>query len=130
MILTVDLPWILDVAREAGQDDPAPTDYGVAISAVERHKAVLTDPGASPSPRPVYDGVFVRAAALTHTLGRLRWLERSNVRVAIAVAHGYLLASGVEVKIDQTRVTALAVELRRDDCTAESITRVLKTWAT
>lgn len=26
MILTIDLPWILDVAREASHDDPAPID--------------------------------------------------------------------------------------------------------
>jgi hypothetical protein len=119
--LTIDLSWILDVVREAGQDDPAPEDYGVAIAAVERHKAALAD-------QDVYGGNFPRAAALAHTLGRLRWLERSNVRVAIAVAHGYLLSAGVPVKLDQDKVTALALELRRDSCTAASIAAILKTW--
>jgi len=91
-VLRVDLSWILEVARRAGQEEPAPEDYGVPIGAVERHRAVLAG-------QDVYHGTYARAAALTHTLGRLQWLERSNLRVAIAVAHGYLVASGVEIKL-------------------------------
>lgn len=121
MILHIDLGWILEVAELAGQDDPAPIDYGVAIAAVERHRAVVAG-------QDVYDGSIARAAALTHTLGRLPWLERSNLRVAVAVAHGYLQASGVPVKLDQERVTALAVELRRPAATASDIAAVLRTW--
>ncbi|MCP3822602.1 fic family toxin-antitoxin system, toxin component [Streptomyces sp. A3M-1-3] len=121
MILSVDLAWILDIAREAGQDDPA-VDYGVAIAAVERHKAVLV--GQS-----VYRGTYARAASLAHTLGRMRWLERSNMNVAVAAAHGYLLAAGVEVKVDRPRIAALVTELMKSDCTAHSVAAVLKTWA-
>ncbi|WP_129839990.1 fic family toxin-antitoxin system, toxin component [Streptomyces sp. RFCAC02] len=121
MSLVIDLTWILDVARRAGQDDPAPDDYGVPIAAVERHKAVLA--GQS-----VYHGAFARAAALVHTLGRLRWLERSNLRVAVAVAHGYLTASGIQAKLSQDGVTALAAELRKADCTAASVAAVLRAW--
>ena len=121
MILHVDLAWILDVAERAGQGDPAPVDYGVAIAAVERHRAVVAG-------RDVYDGPLARAAALVHTLGRLPWLERSNLRVAVAVAHGYLQASGVPAELDQDRVGALAAELRRPGATAADIIAVLKTW--
>lgn len=122
MELLVDLAWILDVARRAGQDDPAISDYGVAIAAVERHRAVLAG-------QDVYSGTFARAAALTHTLGRLHWLEASNLRVAIATAHGYLLASGIPAKLDQDRVTALANELRSESSTAQSVASVLRIWA-
>ncbi|GGO99676.1 fic family toxin-antitoxin system, toxin component [Wenjunlia tyrosinilytica] len=121
MILHVDLSWILEVARRAGQDDPAPEDYGVPIAAVERHRAVLAG-------QQVYHGNYARAAALTHTLGRMRWLERSNLRVAVAVAHGYLLAAGTEVKLSQSGVSALAAELKRPESTAASVTEVLKSW--
>ncbi|MEV8334315.1 fic family toxin-antitoxin system, toxin component [Streptomyces niveus] len=110
------------MAREAGHGDPAPEDYGVAVAAVERHRAVLADQN-------VYDGTFARAAALTHTLGRLRWLERDNIRVAIAVAHGYLLLAGVSVKLDQDKVSAVAIELRNHECSAASVREILKTWA-
>lgn len=123
MTLHVDLAWILEVARRTGETDPAPEDYGVAIAAVERHRAVLTG-------QDVYHGRFARAAALTHTLGRLKWLEHSNLRVAVAVAHGYLVASGAEVKLTQAGVTALAAELKRPDSTAVSVTDVLRTWTT
>ncbi|MFD9127087.1 fic family toxin-antitoxin system, toxin component [Kitasatospora sp. NPDC059571] len=122
MILHVDLAWILEVAERAGVGDPAPVDYGVAIAAVERHRAVVAG-------RDVYDGPYARAAALVHTLGRLPWLERSNLRVAVAVAHGYLLASGVPVKLDQERVTAVATELKRPDTTAADVAAALRTWA-
>ncbi|WP_257002013.1 fic family toxin-antitoxin system, toxin component [Streptomyces sp. WZ.A104] len=121
--LSIDLSWILDVAREAGHEDPAILDYGVAIAAVERHRAIWAE-------ITVYDGPFVRAAALAHTLGRLRWLERSNVRVAIAVAYGYLLGCDLLVKLDQPKVSALAIELRNEECTAERIAALLRTWTT
>jgi prophage maintenance system killer protein len=119
--LRVDLSWILEVARQAGQDDPAIDDYGVAIAAVERHQAVLAG-------QDVYHGVYARAAALAHTLGRMHWLERSNLRVAVAVAHGYLLASGREVKLTQEGVTALATELKKPESTAASVAAVLRSW--
>lgn len=119
----VDLAWILEVARRAGHDDPAPDDYGVPVAAVERHRAVIAG-------QDVYHGRYARAAALAHTLGRLRWLEHSNLRVAVAVAHGYLLASGVPVKLTQTGVTALAEELTRASSTAAGVAAVLRTWET
>ncbi|MEC4019347.1 fic family toxin-antitoxin system, toxin component [Streptomyces sp. H27-D2] len=122
MILHVDLSWLLEVARRAGQDDPAPEDYGVPIAAVERHQAVLAG-------QDIYHGAYARAAALAHTLGRMRWLERSNLRVAVAVAHGYLIAAGVEVKLGQAEVTALATELTSRESTAASVAEVLKTWS-
>ncbi|MFJ8944966.1 fic family toxin-antitoxin system, toxin component [Streptomyces sp. NPDC102395] len=77
MDLHIDVPWILQVAEAAGADDPAPDDYGVPVSAVARHRAELFE-------HPVYDGPYARAAALVHTLGRCRWLERSNMAVAAA----------------------------------------------
>lgn len=122
MSVNVDLAWILEVAQRAGRDDPAIDDYGVAVAAVERHRAVLVG-------QEVYDGEYARAAALAHTLGRLRWLEGSHLRVAVAVAHAYLIAAGVPAKLDQRRVSALAAELKKDDCTARTVAAVLKTWA-
>ncbi|MFR9723396.1 fic family toxin-antitoxin system, toxin component [Streptomyces sp. MS19] len=123
MSLHIDLSWVLEVARRAGQDDPAPDDYGVPIAAVERHKAVLAG-------QDVYHGAYARAAALAHTLGRLRWLERSNLRVAVAVAHGYLAASGIDTKLTQDGVTALATELKSAESTAASVATVLRAWDT
>jgi transposase-like protein len=63
-------------------------------------------------------------------IGRLLWLERSNLRVAIAVAHGYLVASGLEAKLTQSGVTALANELKKPQSTAASVAAVLHEWQT
>lgn len=122
MNLDVDLAWILEVAQRAGQNDPAIDDYGVPVAAVERHRAVLVG-------QDVYQGAYAKAAALAHSLGRMRWLERSNLRVAVAVAHAYLVASGVPAKLDQQRVTALATELKKENSTARSVAEVLRSWA-
>ncbi|WP_215456222.1 fic family toxin-antitoxin system, toxin component [Streptomyces sp. ATCC 21386] len=122
MNVDIDLAWILEVAQRAGQGDPAIDDYGVAVAAVERHRAVLVG-------QDVYQGVYAKAAALAHSLGRMRWLERSNLRVAVAVAHAYLIASGAPAKLDQRRVSALATELRKESCTAASVAEVLRSWA-
>ena len=56
--------------------------YGVPVSAVTRHRAVL-------SKQPIYDGLY----ALVHTLGRCRWLERSNLVMAAACGVMYLAGS-------------------------------------
>jgi len=121
MHLAVDLGWILAVAQRAGEGDPAPTDFGVPVAAVERHKAALLD-------QTVYDGPVARAAALAHTLGRLRWLERSNMTVAVAVTVAYLQAAGRSVKPGRDEIGALVDEIRREDCTAASIAAVLRSW--
>jgi hypothetical protein len=76
----------------------------------------------------VYDTTVARAAALAHTLGRLRWLERSNMTVAIAVTVAYLQAAGRSVKPGRDEIGALVDEVRREDCTAASIAAVLRSW--
>ncbi|WP_439680907.1 hypothetical protein [Embleya sp. MST-111070] len=50
--------------------------------------------------------------------------------MAVAVAHGYLLACGVPVKLTQAGVTALADELTRASSTAAGVAAVLETWET
>lgn len=121
MHLAVDLAWVLEVARTAGEADPAPEDFGVPVAAIARHKAALLD-------QDVYDGPYARAAALAHTLGRLRWLERSNMTVAVAAAVGYLQAAGRPVKPGRPELGALVQELRREECTVASVAAVLRAW--
>ncbi|WP_331766024.1 fic family toxin-antitoxin system, toxin component [Embleya sp. NBC_00896] len=123
MHLAVDLTWILEIARLAGEHDPSPDDFGVPLAAVERHKAILFD-------RDVYDGVHTRAAALAHTLGRLNWLEHSNMTVAVAAAVAYLQASGRPVKPGPEGISRLVDELRRDECSAQTVAALLRSWPT
>ncbi|MER6408077.1 hypothetical protein [Streptomyces viridosporus] len=123
MHLHIDVPWILQVAEAAGANDPAPDDYGVPVSAVARHRAELFG-------QPVYDGPYAKAAALVHTLGRCRWLERSNLAVAAATGVLYLEAAGITVKPAREDAVALKDLLLDPACTAGKIAALLRTWPT
>ncbi|MCQ9132008.1 fic family toxin-antitoxin system, toxin component [Streptomyces hilarionis] len=121
MELHIDVPWILQVAEAAGANDPAPDDYGVPFSAVARHKAELFE-------QPAYDGPYAKAAALVHTLGRCRWLERSNLAVAAATGVMYLEAAGIPVKPAREDAIALKDLLLDPACTAAKIAALLRAW--
>lgn len=121
MSLHVDLTWILEVAERAGHRDPAPEDLGVPLAAVARHRAELLE-------HPLYDDPHARAAALVHTLGRLRWLERSNLTVACATAAMYLTASGIPTNPTRDQLTALARELYDPRTTVGRIAELLRSW--
>lgn len=121
MDLHIDLSWILEVAERAGRADPAPDDLGVPLAAVARHQAELLG-------RPVYDGPYARAAALVHTLGRCRWLERSNLTVACAAAVMYLNAGGIPAAPTRDQLAALAHELYDPRTTTARISALLRTW--
>ncbi|MFJ8469895.1 fic family toxin-antitoxin system, toxin component [Streptomyces swartbergensis] len=123
MDLHIDVPWILQVTEAAGADDPAPDDYGVPVSAVARHRAELFE-------HPVYGGPYAKAAALVHTLGRCRWLERSNMAVAAATGVMYLEAAGISVKPGREDAIALKDLLLDPACTAGKIDALLRTWPT
>ncbi|WNO76853.1 fic family toxin-antitoxin system, toxin component [Streptomyces sp. AM8-1-1] len=123
MELHIDVPWILQVAEIAGAGDPAPDDYGVPVSAVARHRAELFE-------QPVYGGPYARAAALVHTLGRCRWLERSNLAVAAATGVMYLEAAGITVKPTRDDAIALKDLLLDPACTAKQIAALLQSWPT
>ncbi|MEJ8632639.1 MULTISPECIES: fic family toxin-antitoxin system, toxin component [Streptomyces] len=123
MELHIDVPWILQVAETAGAGDPAPDDYGVPVSAVARHRAELFE-------QPVYGGPYARAAALVHTLGRCRWLERSNLAVAAATGVMYLEATGITVKPTRDDAIALKNLLLDPPCTAKQIAALLQSWPT
>ncbi|MFE0103373.1 fic family toxin-antitoxin system, toxin component [Streptomyces sp. NPDC059009] len=123
MDLHVDVAWILQVAQIAGADDPAPDDLGVPVAACARHQAELLE-------TPVYGSAYLRAAALVHTLGRCRWLERSHLTVAAASGVMYLEAGGITVKPTRDDVVALRDLLLDDRCTAARIATLLRSWAT
>ncbi|MEV1065255.1 fic family toxin-antitoxin system, toxin component [Streptomyces sp. NPDC050263] len=121
MIVHIDESWILEVAERAGRRGPAVDDHGVPVAAVARHRAELLG-------HPVYDGPYTRAAALVHSLGRCRWLERSHLTVACAVAVMYLQAGDIPVDPTREQLTALAHALDDPRCTTEQIAALLRTW--
>ncbi|MFB7368278.1 MULTISPECIES: fic family toxin-antitoxin system, toxin component [unclassified Streptomyces] len=122
MELHIDIPWILQVAEAAGANDPAPDDYGVPVAAVARHRAEIFE-------QSVYDSPYAKAAALVHTLGRCRWLERSNMAVAAATGVMYLEAAGITVKPTRDDAIALKDLLIDPTCTVGRINALLRTWS-
>ncbi|MFE5893948.1 fic family toxin-antitoxin system, toxin component [Streptomyces sp. NPDC056462] len=86
---------------------------GLPIATVARHRGELLE-------HSVYDGPSARV----YTLGRCRWLERSNLTVAVM----YLEASNIPVNPDRRQLTALAHELNNPRCTADRIAAILRTW--
>ncbi|MFI0219981.1 fic family toxin-antitoxin system, toxin component [Streptomyces lydicus] len=121
MDLHIDETWILQVAEMAGTSDHAVDDYSVPIAACARHRGELMG-------ERVCDGPYARAAALVHTLGRCRWLERSNLAVAAATGVMYLEASGVSVKPTREDAAALRDLLLDSTCTIAKIRELLRTW--
>ncbi|WP_261384215.1 hypothetical protein [Streptomyces sp. T12] len=73
---------------------------------------------------------LLKAAALVHTLGRCRWLERSNMAVAAASGVMYLEAAGISVKPGREDAIALKDLLLDPACTAGKIAALLRTWPT
>lgn len=119
----VSLAWVLRVAEEATarHGDAQADDYGVPLAALSRAYAHALD-------TPVYGSVYARAAALCHTLGRLRWLERGNLAVAVAVTTGFLDLHGVRARPGKEEVRALHAHLQHSGCTAESVKVLLRSW--
>lgn len=64
-----------------------------------------------------------------HTLGRCRWLERSNLAVA-ATGVMYLEAAGITVKPAREDALALKGLLLDPACTAGKIATLLRGWPT
>ncbi|MER5297564.1 fic family toxin-antitoxin system, toxin component [Streptomyces pharetrae] len=112
-----------DEARALAGDVGVREAEPVPVSAVARHRAELFE-------QPVYDGPYAKAAALVHTLGRCRWLERSNLAVAAATGVMYLEAAGIAVKPAREDAIALKDLLLDPACTAGKIATLLRTWPT
>lgn len=119
----VSIAWVLRVAEEATarHGDAQVDDYGVPVAALAR--AYATALGMT-----VYGSVYARAAALCHSLGRLRWLERGNLAVAVAVTAGFLDLHGVHARPSKDDIRALHAHLQHSNCTAESVMRLLRAW--
>lgn len=120
--VSLDLSWLWEVIDSAGAK-MAPGGLGMAIAAVAGHKATALG-------QHIYDGPYARAAALAYTLGRLRWLDRANMTVAVATTVAFLEAAGRPVKPGRGELAALVAELRREESTTETVAAVLRAWLT
>ncbi|MEU6537267.1 fic family toxin-antitoxin system, toxin component [Streptomyces sp. NPDC047000] len=119
--LSIDLAWLLMLAEQRTPGDPQVTDWGALVAAVARHRAEIFDV-------PVYDTPYTRAASLLQLLIHVPALERSNALFACAVAHAYLVASGVKVAASPEQVRDLARLVKSGDASVHDIAGRLRLW--
>ncbi|MFF0560830.1 fic family toxin-antitoxin system, toxin component [Streptomyces sp. NPDC020472] len=122
MILQVDLAWLLDIAQNEIPGDPEITDWGSLEAARARHAFRVMD-------TPVYERPHHRAAALLHQLLRVPALEHSNELFALAVAAGYLHASGHSLSLTSQDAIALVEQVRAGTIDVRQIAAALKTYS-
>ncbi|MGW3308363.1 fic family toxin-antitoxin system, toxin component [Streptomyces sp. NPDC001073] len=120
MELTVDVPWLLEVARTQ-LGDPDVVDWGALEAARARHCFRVLD-------ELVYSQPHHRAASLLHSLCRVPALEHSNEFFAAAAAAGYLHASGIPVRVTAKEAADLAEQVTAGQEDVRSVANVLKTW--
>ncbi|MGW4779917.1 fic family toxin-antitoxin system, toxin component [Streptomyces filamentosus] len=120
MILQVDLTWLLDIAQNEIPGDPGITDWGALEAARARHAFRVMD-------TPVYGRPHHRAAALLHQLVRVPALEHSNELFALAVATGYLHASGHALTLSSQDAINLVDQVRAGTIDVRQIAATLKT---
>ncbi|WP_394297904.1 fic family toxin-antitoxin system, toxin component [Streptomyces globisporus] len=114
------MAWLLDIAQNEIPGDPEITDWGSLEAARARHAFRVMD-------TPVYDGPHHRAAALLHQLLRVPALEHSNELFALAVAAGYLHASGLSLTLTSQGAIALVDQVRAGTTDVRQIADALKT---
>ncbi|MFJ2399338.1 fic family toxin-antitoxin system, toxin component [Streptomyces sp. NPDC087843] len=120
MYFTVDLPWLLEVARTQ-LGDPDITDWGALAAAQARHAFDVMEEPAYPQP-------WDRAASLFHSLARIPALEPSNELFGAAVAVGYLHASGVPARILAKEAADVAEQVSSGRTGVQALAAVRKEW--
>jgi len=118
--LTVDLAWLMEIARTQ-LGDPDVTDWGALEAARARHAFHVLD-------EPVYPRPHHRAAALFHSLARVPALEHSNELFAATVASGYLYASGFSVGVTAKGAADLADQVSAGHVDVRALAAALKEW--
>ncbi|MCL7430275.1 fic family toxin-antitoxin system, toxin component [Streptomyces sp. YS415] len=120
MDLSVDLAWLLEIARTQ-LGDPDVTDWGALEAARARHAFRVLD-------EPVYPRPHHRAAALFQSLVRVPALEYSNQFFAAAVAVGYLNASGLPAQFTAKEAADLAEQVAAGQVDVRALAAALKEW--
>lgn len=120
MDLSVDLAWLLEIARTQ-LGDPDVTDWGALEAARARHAFRVMG-------EPVYPRPHHRAAALFQSLVRIPALEHSNQLFGAAVAVGYLTASGLLVRFTAKEAADLAEQVVAGQIDVRALSNALKEW--
>ncbi|MEV5454254.1 fic family toxin-antitoxin system, toxin component [Streptomyces sp. NPDC057245] len=121
MILTIDLPWLLEIAQHDLPGDPEVVDWGSLEAGRARHCFQVMD-------TPVYGQAHHRAAALLQQFVLVPALEHSNELFAAAVAAAYLHASGQPVRVATKEAADLVQQVADRQLDVRQIAAALKEW--
>jgi death-on-curing protein len=112
--------WLLRLA-ETIDGDPQADDLGALVATVARHRAVMMD-------REVYGSVWLKAAALMHSLVRTPALEHSNGQLAFLAAVGFLELNEHHVAYSGKDAVALVADVAADRIGVQQIALQLRRW--
>jgi prophage maintenance system killer protein len=117
----LELPELLWLAERL-PGDPAADDLGALEAAAFRHQAGRMDTD-------YYGSVWLKAAALLHTVVLLRPLEHSNHGFGFLAARGFLEANGISIDPKPSELHAVFTAVEPGMAGVHAVARVLRQWA-
>ncbi|MDX2852384.1 fic family toxin-antitoxin system, toxin component [Actinacidiphila glaucinigra] len=120
MIHRIDVPFLLHAAEQI-DGDPQVHELGPLYAAVARVQASAME-------RDVYGSVYLKAAALLHTLARLPSLEHSNLQFAWVSTVGFLTLQGHSLDYQPKVAAALVRDVEAGKVIVEEIAVTLRGW--
>jgi death-on-curing protein len=120
-LIYAEAPWLLQIAEHI-HGDPQADDLGPLDAAVARHRAQAMG-------REIYGSIWLKAAALLHTLARLPSLEHSNGQFGWLSAVAFLQVNGRTLDYPPKEAAALVRDVVAGDIGIMGIALQLRRWA-
>ncbi|MFJ5220900.1 fic family toxin-antitoxin system, toxin component [Streptomyces sp. NPDC088354] len=115
------VPMLLQVAEHI-TGDPQADDLGVLDAAVARHRAEAMG-------QEIYGSIWLKAAALVHTLVRLPALEHSNGQFGWSAAVAFLQVNGRSLAYEPKDAAILVRGVIAGDVPVRQVALQLRQWA-
>lgn len=121
-MIYLDLAEVVAIARAVNKTPHAVADIGLLAGAVERPKATVFGEEA-------YPGVFLKAAALLHSIARNHALIDGNKRTAFVASVAMLRLNGYRVRPLPDEQEALMNRIATGDVDVAEIAKSLELWS-
>jgi hypothetical protein len=119
--LFIDIRWLLERQADILPKHPTVHDFSGLVAAVGRHRVNTPRIGA------VFDSAW-RAAALMHSLIRLRPLPARNALFGAAIAVAYMDAAGEDVNPPNSALVDLARDINAGRTDAYEAADRIRSW--
>ncbi|MFJ4849349.1 MULTISPECIES: fic family toxin-antitoxin system, toxin component [unclassified Streptomyces] len=121
-VIYADVPMLLQVAEHI-TGDPQADDLGILPAAVARHRSEAMR-------REIYGSIWLKAAALLHTLARLPALEHSNGQFGWLAAVAFLRVNGHTLTYEPKDAAILVRDVIAGEAPVRQIALQLRQWDT